>query len=663
MRISFPTLILLACAFCASAAPAAEPASPASIPVEQFFKKAALTGASMSPNGRHVALRSISRTGRVMLSVLDVESGKGKPLANYGNADIDSFSWLSDDRIAFSVINVDEGGDVGEPGLYTIDRDGKNLNALSVTLQRPRSFADSDGGGHGYLAEPSVDGFPSTTKDEMLVIAHDDDNSTLRRMSTRTGRTSSIAVPRYTRRWLMGPDGQVKVAMTRRDGRKAVYFRADDKEWVKVHDQEDESPDTFIPLLYVDNKLYVRAHNGKDKAAVYLFDVATRTIDPKPLIVSPDFDVNGYFLVDSKKMLGFRFHIDAEVTVWFDAAMKAAQEEIDQILPGTINTLSVGARSETPYVLINADSDRQDHVYMLFNRETKKRTMLGERRPGIDPAQMSRMNFAHFTARDGLKVPVYVTLPNTKVQKNLPMVVLPGELPWTRNGMWGWQAEVQFLASRGYAVIQSEPRGASGFGVRHSTAGDKQWGLAMQDDLADAVKWAVAEGIADPRRVCIAGSGYGGYAAMMGLIKTPELYRCGVNWSGITDIQSMFDRNWKHIADSYGHADLALRKLVGDPEKDAVQFKATSPLHQAARLKSPLLLAYGEDDQRVPFRHGRKLYEALKPGNPHIEWLSYKSNVEDWRTRANRINLWTRIEAFLDKHIGDQRPPAVAVSN
>lgn len=596
-----------------------------------------------------------------MLSVLDVESGNGKSVANYGNADIDMFFWLSDDRIGFTVINVDHGGGVGKPGLYTIDRDGRNLNGLSETLPRSRSFADSDVGDQAYLAEPSVAGFPYTTTDEMLVIEHIDGKSKLKRLSTRTGRVSSISVPRDTRRWLVDPDGEVKVAMTRREGRIAVHFRGDDKEWVKIYDQDDVSAENFIPLLYVNNKLYVRAHNGQDKAAIYLFDLATKTIDAKPLIVSPDFDVNGYFVVDSKKMLGFRFHIDAEVTVWFDAAMKATQEEIDQLLPGTINTLSVGTRSETPYVLVDAHSDRQDHVYLLFNRETKKRTMLGERRPGIDPAQMARMNLVNFTARDGLKLAAYVTLPNTKVQKNLPLVLLPGELPWIRNGMWGWDAEVQFLASRGYAVIQPEPRGVPGFGVRHLKAGIKQWGLAMQDDLADTVKWAVAEGIADPRRVCIAGSGYGGYAAMMGLIKTPELYRCGVNWSGITDLQAMFDRRWEHIADA--HAGLEMRKLVGDPDKDAAQFNATSPLHQAARLKSPLLLAYGEDDQRVPFSHGRKLYEALKPGNPHVEWLPYKPNMEDWRTRANRINLWTRIEAFLGKHIGEQRPPAIADSN
>lgn len=234
MRICFPTLILLACAFCASAAPAAEHASPASIPVEQFFKKAALTGASMSPNGRHVALRSISRAGRVMLSVLDIESGKGKSVANYGNADIDMFFWLSDDRIAFTVINVDHGGDAGDPGLYTIDRDGKNLNGLSVTLPRSRSFADSDVGNQAYLAEPSNAGFRYTTTDEMLVLEDIDGNTRLRRLSTRSGRTSSIGVPRDTQGWLVDPDGQVKVAMTRGVGRRAVYFRADDKEWVKI---------------------------------------------------------------------------------------------------------------------------------------------------------------------------------------------------------------------------------------------------------------------------------------------------------------------------------------------------------------------------------------------------------------------------------------------
>jgi dipeptidyl aminopeptidase/acylaminoacyl peptidase len=237
------------------------------------------------------------------------------------------------------------------------------------------------------------------------------------------------------------------------------------------------------------------------------------------------------------------------------------------------------------------------------------------------------------------------------------MVVLVHGGPYVHGSSWGWSAQTQFLASRGYAVLEPAFRGSTGFGARHFVAGWKQWGLKMQDDIADGTRWAIAKGIADPKRICIAGASYGGYATLMGLVKDPDLYRCGVDWVGVTDIQLLYDGHWSFKSDmsdewkSYG-----MPEMVGDPVKDAAQLAATSPLQQAARITQPLLMAYGGVDHRVPMYHGRKFYDAVTRTNKQVEWIEYQDEGHGWSLPKNRIDFWGRVETFLDKQIGKDAP-------
>ncbi|MDB5935818.1 MAG: prolyl oligopeptidase family protein, partial [Massilia sp.] len=203
------------------------------------------------------------------------------------------------------------------------------------------------------------------------------------------------------------------------------------------------------------------------------------------------------------------------------------------------------------------------------------------------------------------------------------------------------------------AVLEPEYRGSTGFGSKHYRAGWKQWGLKMQDDIADGAKWAIAQGIVDPQRICIAGASYGGYATLMGLIKDPELFKCGIDWVGVTDINLLYSGHWSFRSDtSDAYKQYGMPQLVGDPVKDAEQFKATSPLEQAARIKQPLLLAYGGSDVRVPLYHGRKFYEAVKSTNKNVEMVVYDEEGHGWALPKNRIDFWSRVEKFLDKNIG-----------
>jgi dipeptidyl aminopeptidase/acylaminoacyl peptidase len=287
--------------------------------------------------------------------------------------------------------------------------------------------------------------------------------------------------------------------------------------------------------------------------------------------------------------------------------------------------------------------------YFAWHRGERTLTLLGQERPRVQPAQMAPMNFVRYPARDGLSIPAYLTLPPGGPRKNLPLVVLVHGGPWLRGAVWGWDPQVQFLASRGHAVLQPEFRGSTGFGSRHFRASFKQWGLAMQDDLTDGARWAIAQGVADPKRVAIMGASYGGYATLMGLVKEPELFRCGVCWVGVSDIDLMYAAHWSDFPGVW--KDHGMPQLIGDRLKDAEQLRATSPLQQAARIRNPLLIGHGRLDKRVPIEHGRRMFDAVKGHNPAAEYVEYAEEGHGWYDPATNMAWWKRVEGFLARHL------------
>jgi dipeptidyl aminopeptidase/acylaminoacyl peptidase len=400
----------------------------------------------------------------------------------------------------------------------------------------------------------------------------------------------------------------------------------------------------------------VEARAGGDKLKVYSYDLVKGELGKQPLIDLGDYDFSGRLVYGGGKLLGVRLLTDASSTHWWSKDMQAVQDKVDQLLPDTVNQIAMPQRPETPWLLVTSWSDRQPRVYVLYNRETQALTKIGEAYPDIPAARMARQLLLHYKARDGLSIPAWLTLPPGGKQNGLPMVVLVHGGPFMRGGEWGWDADAQFLASRGYAVLEPEFRGSTGFGMRHFQAGWKQWGLAMQDDLADGARAMVAQGVADGKRICIAGASYGGYAALMGVVKDGDLYQCAVDWAGVTDIKLMYNGSWSMDSDlSQDYRQYGMPLLVGDLSADAAQLQATSPLEQAARIKRPLLLAYGSSDQRVPLVHGTRFYEAVKAGNPDVEWVVYDGEGHGWSLPDNRVDFWTRVERFLAKHIGEAR--------
>ena len=347
------------------------------------------------------------------------------------------------------------------------------------------------------------------------------------------------------------------------------------------------------------------------------------------------------------RVVGLGYQADRPGFVWFDDEWARLQKAIDDALPGRVNAIS---RADTR-ALVTSYSDTDPGTFYLFDIEHRKLEYLATRRPQIKPEAMPARLPVRYAARDGLEIPAYLTLPKGKAPKDLPLVVVVHGGPYVHGATWAWSAEPAYLASLGYAVLEPAFRGSTGWGSKLFLAGWKQWGFAMQDDLDDGMDWLVSRGIVDPKRTCIMGGSYGGYAVMMGLARDPDRWRCGINFVGVTDINLMFDIAWSDFAYS-DFIRYTAKDMIGDPDKDAARLKAASPLENAARIKAPVLMVYGAQDRRVPLVFGEKMRDALRARGTPVEWEVYSDEAHGFLLEKNRYDFYGRVATFLEHQLG-----------
>ncbi len=628
----------------------------AAIPLERFFEPEECNGAWLNPSGTKIVLRMANGGNRRRLVVVDLETLKLSALPSVTGTDVDAVQWVNDRRLVFSTQDERKADArlTDAPGLIGVDVDGRRSRVLiSRTWFNERDIA-RDLTVHPF-DNHLVPGLGPQIDDRLWMQRSQDWSEggfyQLQRLNTVTGQVVEAAPPARSREFVFDAKGELCGAYLTRSATRKLMWRFGEH-WKELESTEGLYADyTRVIGQAGDGTWYASVLGAAGRRALFRFDPERNQLSEKPLFGLAQFDVSSYGLIFSDaKLLGVQVLADARTVVWFDEDMKALQARVDELLPATQNLLQVPRRGKSPFALVEAFSDRRPSRYLLLNRESMKLTLLGSARPSIDPAQMSPMEFVTFKARDGRPIPAYLTLPKARGDNRPPpMVVLVHGGPFMRGGSWEWQAEVQFLASRGYAVLQPEFRGSTGFGSDHFTAGWKQWGLAMQDDLADAARWAVAQGHADAKRIAIMGGSYGGYAALMGLVNDPDVFRCAINMYGITDLSLMFSENWDDLSDVW--REHGLTQVLGDLKKDTDRLKATSPLHQAHRIKAPVLMAYGRADRRVDIVHGERLRNALRDHNQNVEWVSYLDEGHGWRSMETHKDFWPRVERFLAKHL------------
>jgi dipeptidyl aminopeptidase/acylaminoacyl peptidase len=629
--------------------------APARVPIETFFEKPAISEVTLSPTGRHVALVATNKAGRRQLVVLDTATLQPFVAAASPTLDVEQVRWVNDKRLVYSMSDPERSySDFTTPmGLFAVDRDGTEHRDVTG-LSKTNSIA------LGYYPRLIATTWNKDTDDVFVGYPQQDakgenDHMLARRIDTRTGRSVQVEGPARPTDWDVGPGNIPRIVTTREGkGRAAVHvFDPATKAWIRAEEWDAIQGDGgFTVADFTDENTAIVSWRakGSDTYALYTYDLKSRALSAQPILDAKGFDIAASVIRSNGKVLGLRYETDAQSTAWFDADMKAVQAAVDQQLRSTVNVVSVPVRAEVPVLLVTAFSDTDPGSDYLYDRKSQKLTPLGKRRPSVDPARMAQKDFVIYKARDGLDIPAWVTVPRDGRKGPRPMVVLVHGGPWVRAGHWMWEPHAQFLASRGYVVLEPEFRGSLGFGFKHFRASWKQWGLKMQDDVADGARWAIAKGLADPGRICIAGASYGGYATLMGLANDPDLYKCGINWVGVTDIDMMYTVSWSDFPDEY--KEFGMPVLVADREKDAAQIKATSPVQQAARIRQPLLMAYGGTDSRVPIAHGTAFRDAVRKTNPNVEWVEYADEGHGWVQVRNNIDFWTRVEKFLSKNIG-----------
>jgi dipeptidyl aminopeptidase/acylaminoacyl peptidase len=475
-------------------------------------------------------------------------------------------------------------------------------------------------------------------------------------VGARMGRRSPIEMNKPDsgkgESWVVDREGVPRVLVLSAAGEhRKVYYRAGaDAPWGKVEEFATSDASKWAPVAIADDgrTLYVASWVDRDKAAIARFDPATGKF-VEVLAEHPQVDLGAVVLGQDGNPLGVRYNADRVGAAWFDETYAKLQAGLDKALPDTVNIIS-GSQDRERF-LVFSYSDVSPGTFYLFDAKARKLEWLADSRPWIDPKKLSHMQAVRYKARDGLEIPAYLTIPNGSSGKNLPMVVMVHGGPWVEGDGWSYNPEVQFLASRGYVVLQPNFRGTTRYGWKHFSSSFKQWGLAMQDDVSDGVLWAVAQGVADPKRVCIYGASYGGYATMMGLAKTPELYKCGIDYAGVTDLALFASATWADFSFST-NLDYGMKTMMGDILADPARLKATSPVELASRIKVPVLMAYGSSDVRVIPEHGFRMKAALeRNGNPP-QWMFIEGEGHGFRDSKNVAAFYGAMEKFLDTNIG-----------
>ena len=655
----------LVCAALLGSALAAPP------PADIFFKDPDITEALLSPSGTRLAITTSIGASRIGLAVLDLApGGKLSRVVQYRDGDVRGVQWVNDERLVFTVVDFSEGSGRpnGAPGLYAINADGSQLlplvrrQGLPFITNGPINDRLLDWN-HVLLRVPQVK--IGQANEEILIAEVSKGESRTQNpkwLNTRTGRTRSADFnpPPDAVGWMTDGQGEARVVFTRSKDRQAAYWRGPGQtDWERLYESGLLNAPFQVNAVDDAGGLYVtRAEGPQGLRVLTRYNFERKAPEDKAWVVTPGFDFAGSVITElgTGQAKGVRLAVDGETTVWLDPALKAFQAEVDARWPNQVNRILCRRCGQADMVaLVRSYSDHNPGSLWLYQGrptgEDQRWRSIGPVKGGVVPEQMASLSLERIKARDGRDLPVWVTRPDG-VKGPLPAVVLVHGGPWVRGVIWGWHAYPQFLASRGYVVIEPEMRGSTGYGQAHFKAGFKQFGQAMQDDVADALKWAQQQGLANDK-ACIAGASYGGYSTLMGLVKDPQLYRCGVAWVALADLKLYLSGNW-WIADDISSAarSYTMPEMVGDATRDAAMIEANSPVNLAARIKAPVLLAFGEADQRVPLAHGKRMRDALQAAGNPPEWVSYPGEGHGFSILANRVDFAQRMEAFLARNLG-----------
>jgi dipeptidyl aminopeptidase/acylaminoacyl peptidase len=446
--------------------------------------------------------------------------------------------------------------------------------------------------------------------------------------------------------WFADSSGTVRAGVGVEGRRWWLLYRKDaDGKFEKImrrtvkRDDEEGAIERFIPINGSDHG-YAVTNARTGRYGLYRYDFSSDSIG-EPVFEHPQVDIDDFRISDQNEITAVYYTDDRSRVEWLMPRMKELQGKIDRELPDRINRV-ISMSSDGEKMLIWSGSAADPGTYFYYDATTAKMSMLARPYGSMTDKPLANMDSVSYAARDGLQIPAYLTLPTGVEVRQLPLIVLPHGGPFLRDE-WGYDTWVQFLANRGYVVLQPNFRGSTGYGRDFVAKGEGQWGRTMQDDLDDGVKWLVEQGKVDPKRVCIMGGSYGGYAALWAAVRNPEIYRCAISLAGISDLAAMIKYDRRSFAATRYYT--AWRERVqGDKGFD---LNTVSPLYAVDRINIPLLIAHGTDDENVPLAQSKKLHEALLKANKPHSYIVYEGEGHGFDNPANATAFLEQVEQFL----------------
>ncbi len=618
------------------------------LPFEAYSQLPQVKGIEISPDGKHIAY-FLNLSDATVLVAMDMEKREARGLVKSDNEKF-KFNWLqwvNPETLIFSVYYPDARG-------LGIDTTETRLLSMGLTDGEPKTLFRP--ARDGLTAYKHVSQFQDNVisllpaEHDKILMGFDTDNPTypsVYSVDVDTGRKSIVRRSKPPiRDWVADRQDRVRagIGYDAKDGVRSIWVHdlvTDD--WNKLWEYKYFSQSDISPLGFsVDpNILYIRAeHNGRQA----IFTIDTRQTSPEMHLVAddPDYDIEGGLIYSPKTndAVGVS-HGEAENSrIYWDEEYQAFQQAIDKVLPDTSNNLVSFSSNEQQYI-VYASSNTEPGIYYYGNRDTSSLVEIIHQYPALMDEKLPRANKVSYAARDGLEIEAYLTLPDNFDGKPIPAIIHPHGGPMVRE-YGGFDYWTQFFVSRGYAVLQPNFRGSSGYGHEFEMKAVGQYGMAMQDDLTDGTHWLIEQGIADPKRICIVGASYGGYAALLAAAKTPDLFRCAVSFAGVSDLLAQRNKSRHYVNkvvafDQYG--------------RDSKQLKNVSPINLVDRITIPLLLVHGESDRVVDVEQSREMVEALEEHDKIFEYVELENGTHYLDKQEHRNRLFESMDKFLALHL------------
>jgi dipeptidyl aminopeptidase/acylaminoacyl peptidase len=619
---------------------------PPLIPRQFLFDNPARSNPQISPDGKHLAFLASDTHGVPQVWMRHLSGGDERQLTQEKKRGVRYYTWTYDN----------------EHLIYAQDTNGDenwHIHAVNIHSGEIRNWTPYKGVRALLAALDPM--HPNTVL--LAMNLRDRRYYDVYRLRIDSGETVMINRNNGRQFWWV-PDSNLRIH-TASTGAALMIRDGERRPWKTLRRWQTAEPVSLYGYSNDEKTLYIRGvASGGDTGALLAVDVATG--QERVIAQDPKYDVDGVFVHPvSREIQAVSFYKDKLEWQVIDRSVADDFNHLAKVHAGEFNVLhdpyyspllpsrSLGRRDlQDRYWIVSYGSDDKSIEHHLYDRLAKTTAFLFSERPKLDRYKLAKMRPVSYQSRDGLTINGYVTTPPGVVAENLPAILLVHGGPWQRD-RWGHYNVVQWLANRGYAVLQVNYRGSTGYGRKFVLASYKEWGAKMHEDLIDGVNWLVNEKIADPKKIAIMGASYGGYAALVGLTLTPDAFTAAISRVGISNLIT-----WEKSVPLYWSVSRNQRaRRIGDPDKDEEMLKSRSPVYFVDKIKAPLLIAHGTNDVRVVAAESEQMVEAMRKANKQVEYFVYDDEGHSLFLPGNRFHFYAKAEEFLAKHLGGRFEP------